>query len=322
MRKRTHEEYVEIVRVQGNSEYEVLGRYVDSHTKIKMKHKICGYEWEQAPTGFISKKSRCMRCGYVNMKKKQRKTNSYFSQEVSELVGDEYLFLDKYVNNTTKLSVRHEKCGHVYTVIPRDFLSGRRCPDCKGKRISEGVKRCPEDFANEFEVLSKGEYQLIGTYSKAIDKIEMKHVTCGHVFLMAPIKFTGGNRCPKCKSSKGERHIVDFLTEENIPFETQWRSDECKRVRPLPFDVAILGSSNVPKILIEYEGEQHYRVVPFFGGEEGFIKRKENDATKEEFCKRKGIPLISIPYYEDITKYEAIILDLYANLEPSAREIA
>ena len=62
----------------------------------------------------------------------RRKTNKEFQQEVFDLVGNEYTFLDTYVNKRTKIRVKHNKCGHVYAVLPTNFLRGSRCPSCFG----------------------------------------------------------------------------------------------------------------------------------------------------------------------------------------------
>ena len=58
------------------------------------------------------------------------KTDAQFKQEIKDLVGDEYTFLDSYVNAKTKLRIKHNKCNNVYEVRPNDFLNGKRCPFC------------------------------------------------------------------------------------------------------------------------------------------------------------------------------------------------
>src|SRR5690606_661185 len=46
------------------------------------------------------------------------------------LVGDEYVFLDEYKTSATKICVKHNICGHEYSVTPNGFLKGNRCPKC------------------------------------------------------------------------------------------------------------------------------------------------------------------------------------------------
>ena len=53
-------------------------------------------------------------------------------------------------------------------------------------------------------------------------------------------------------------------------------------------------------LLIEYQGEQHKKVVDFFGGEEGFKIRQEHDNRKKKYAKEHNIQLLEIWYNEDI----------------------
>lgn len=47
---------------------------------------------------------------------------------------------------------------------------------------------------------------------------------------------------------------------------------------------------------IEYQGIQHYRPVPFFGGEETLIARWELDRQKKQLCEESRVRLIEWPY--------------------------
>ena len=42
--------------------------------------------------------------------------------------------MDSYVNNNTKLRVKHSKCGNVYSVSPSNFKQGYRCPYCSSPK--------------------------------------------------------------------------------------------------------------------------------------------------------------------------------------------
>ena len=54
------------------------------------------------------------------------------------------------------------------------------------------------------------------------------------------------------------------------------------------------------KILIEADGQQHYKMKEFFGGIEGFIKQQKHDRLKTEYCTNNGYHLIRIKYNEDV----------------------
>ena len=58
---RGHEEFTRIVKEDTQDEYEVLERYMNSHTPIKMKHNLCGHVWKVYPGHFV-RGSRCPGC--------------------------------------------------------------------------------------------------------------------------------------------------------------------------------------------------------------------------------------------------------------------
>ena len=60
----------------------------------------------------------------------KRKTNTQLKQEVYNLVGNEYTFLDNYQGAKIKVRVKHNKCKHIYMVTPSNFIGGQRCPYC------------------------------------------------------------------------------------------------------------------------------------------------------------------------------------------------
>lgn len=51
---------------------------------------------------------------------------------------------------------------------------------------------------------------------------------------------------------------------------------------------------------IEYNGQQHYEAVDFFGGAEGLRKRQELDARKAALCSENGVRLFIVRYDEDM----------------------
>lgn len=65
----------------------------------------------------------------------------------------------------------------------------------------------------------------------------------------------------------------------------------------MSYDIFITGLN----IAIEYQGKQHFEPVEFFGGEEGFKKTVERDKLKKEISDNKGIKLVYINYWEEIT---------------------
>ncbi|MEX0134930.1 DUF2726 domain-containing protein [Bacillus nitratireducens] len=107
----------------------------------------------------------------------------------------------------------------------------------------------------------------------------------------------GVKGCSNCKESKGEKQINDCLESNNLKFKRQFWFDNCRATLPLPFDFVVFNEDEII-CAIEYDGEQHYKVIPHFGGEAGLQKRKNRDEIKTNYCKENNIPLIRIPYWE------------------------
>lgn len=63
---------------------------------------------------------------------KARLTTEEVRNEMWDLVGDEYTVLSEYVNATTPIIVRHNKCKREYPVRWNNFKHGKRCALCKG----------------------------------------------------------------------------------------------------------------------------------------------------------------------------------------------
>lgn len=96
-------------------------------------------------------------------------------------------------------------------------------------------------------------------------------------------------------SSLGEDYISLILEKNNISFVKEKSFDTCvsKRNTLLRFDFFL----EKDKILIEYDGLQHFQPIDIFGGEKRFKMQQENDAIKNEWCKKNGYVLIRVPYY-------------------------
>lgn len=125
----------------------------------------------------------------------------------------------------------------------------------------------------------------------------------GHKFKMSFEKFyNAGHRCMKCSESKGEREITRILSQYNIKSISQYKFDDCKFKQCLPFDFYLPDYN----ILIEYDGEQHYKIFDYFGGLDKFVDTKIRDTIKNEYCNKNNIKLIRIPYW-DYNKIEDIL---------------
>jgi Zn ribbon nucleic-acid-binding protein len=186
--KKTTEQFKLDVLAAVGSEYTVLDEYINNKTKIMIRHEKCGREYSVRPDTLISSKSKCKLCSL-------RKSDEQFKTEVLDLVGDEYIFHDKYETNEKKLNVTHMTCGHKYSVSPVRFIMGQRCPVCS-RALS---KKSQPKYEADVKALVGDEYLVIGNYINNKEKILMKHNFCGKTFETLPTNFLFlGNRCPDC----------------------------------------------------------------------------------------------------------------------------
>ncbi len=272
----------------------------DEYENIKQKLLIkcwrCGEVFEQSFSGFrYSLHKACRKCRYFLGGRKSAKATDEFRQEVYELEGNEYTVLGEYIDASTKVKIRHNKCGHVYYVLPRAFLEqGNRCPNCNPKK-----KKTHKEFCNEVYDLVGDEYTVIDKYRNAMDKIRIKHNVCKSVWRTSPNNFLSGTRCPYCYRSKGEDRIANILSMNNIEYQGEYIFEDCIHIEPLRFDF-YLSQYNM---CVEYDGEQHFKPCGF--GEkdaskviEKFNMVQKRDEIKNQYCKDNNIKLIRIPYYE------------------------
>lgn len=112
------------------------------------------------------------------------------------------------------------------------------------------------------------------------------------------VKYTNLNHGHDCIAAKstGEAIVEAYLKELNISFLTQRRTLPCVNPRTqsvLPYDIEI----RQKKLLIEIQGDQHYRYIPHFHGtEENFQYQQWKDSYKKKYAEYMGYQLLYIDY--------------------------
>jgi hypothetical protein len=143
VKKKTTEQFKKEVYDLVGDEYEILGEYVNSYTKIRIKHTKCGHIYEVTPANFL-RGSKCPKCS-------RKKTHEQFIKEVFNLVGNEYTVIGEYINSKNKVSIKHNKCGYEWEVYPNNFLQGTRCPICKSFKGEQKIAKYLTKFGIKFE---------------------------------------------------------------------------------------------------------------------------------------------------------------------------
>lgn len=119
---------------------------------------------------------------------------------------------------------------------------------------------------------------------------------CGNQCIVTISKLTSGEKtnCGCERQSKGELKIKNLLKINNINFIEQYSFDTCRFIntnKKAKFDFYVNNS-----YLIEFYGEQHFKISDISKWKEKSICIQEHDKYKNQWCKDNNIPLIRIPY--------------------------
>jgi len=287
--KKSNEEFLKQVKELVNNEYIFLEEYSGTNLPIKCIHNECNYIWKITPSHFLNGK-RCPKCQIKIRSRKQTKNKDIFLKEVKKLVGDEYTFLEDYINSTTKLKIIHNKCGHKYSIRPQNFLNGTRCPVCNGN-----IKVTHKEFVKKVKNLVKNEYTFREEYKNNKTPLKVIHNKCTHEYHVTPHNFIDSSRrCSKCGKSKKfsnkEKSLSKFIKK-------------VYNKRIIENDRTILDGKEIDiylpdlKIGIEYCGL-------YWHSDKRVGKNYHLDKLK--LCHKKGIRLIQI--FEDEWDYKNKIL--------------
>ena len=206
-----------------------------------------------------------------------------------------------YTNQYNKVTVTCDKHNYTWTPIAKDLMRGHGCPLCgKEAGIQKQILGLQE-FIQRASLIHNNKYD----YSKVqyVNNRTKVEIICPEhgSFYQIPDKHIGKAQqgCPKCKnqSSKGELTIQNFLINNNINFIQQYPIeylDNKTKITKIDF---YLPDYNY---FIEYNGEQHYVPVEYFGGTLKFEKQQRRDSYVRNYCNKTNIKLIEISYKENI----------------------
>jgi len=267
--------------------------------KIEFTHKICNNKFKMTYCNFIQGQG-CPYC-YGNHKK-------YNYNVVKNLIENEnYTLLSKeYINSHEKLKIQDNVNHKIIFISLDDWNSGVR---------TNRTVFTPQQLAND---INKFDSEYISTdYSAnhAHDMLEIKHITCNHIFKMQYNNFKNGQRCPICSIknadgniSKAVKQIINILEEKCIDFELEKKIDDLKVNRKLRYDFYIPSKN----LLLEYQGQQHfiYYSTGYFTKEK-FDEIQRNDLLKLNYAKINNFNIEYINYNENIDEKLQSILNKY-----------
>lgn len=302
--------------VEDNSDCKLLtDEYKNFETKMVFRCS-CGNLFETTFEKFkLRNKRQCNKCG---RKKNTQKLNIEDVKRFIEIESNSgcKLISDIYVSAHQKLEIIC-KCGRLFSTSFNHFKSDvvRQCKICSEETRAMKRRLNYDEIKYFIEVESGSGCKLLSkTYKNSKTKIRIR-CKCGNEFttLFSIFRDYDKRECHVCSqknnlTSKGELKIEEWMIKNGIAYDTQVTFRDCRNEKVLPFDFVVYNNKSHQKIklIIEYDGKQHYGIGLFGGTEEEMLKNFErvrvNDQIKNSYCFKKAISLLRIPY----TKYAKI----------------
>lgn len=281
----------------------LISDYVDSKSKVKLKHKTKGFIWEVMPKDLNGKRQ----CKELIQEKKCWSTRKLTKEQIQVKLDDKYgigiyTILDdsSNVNQKEKIRFRHNICGNIFysSISLMLYTNKLGCNICYTKK-AKSISNIQSDLN---KITLKGEYTVLDSFIKdGHTYIKVQHncsICNNYTFTIRASRH--GQRCPKCNfinnDSKSEKFIENFLKDNYIKYEKERSFDDCKYKSKLRFDFFLPDFNTI----IEYDGIQHFKEIPFFKNSLQEIQKR--DIIKNNYCIDKGIKLIRINYKQDLSK--------------------
>ena len=292
-----------------------VDEYKNMETSIKLKCLIDGCEWEDKPILVLTRNISCPVCITEKEKqdaifREQRKNvkkginpNTLTNEKVDErLKRSNIQRIGNYVNNITKIEFKclKEGCGHTWKTTPNIIINkthGKRpsrCPKCSNHII------ITDDIIDQR--LKNRPIKRIGTFINGSTKSTFLCLNpkCNNIWDTTPARlFNAKVGCPKCCYLKSERMveniIKDYVKYDYFEAHRKFYFNNKNYVPDFYLEI------NNKKIIIEYNGQQHYMPVRFNGRSiekaiTVYEKQVKRDNDLKKYCQENDIYILEIPY--------------------------
>ena len=263
--------------------------------------------WEVIAANHIIGKSGCPTCHSKRFVENAKKINTLTTEDFIAMSvkahGYKYDYSNTvYSHSNEKVYIVCRKHGE-FSQTARLHMVGKGCPKCANEHKSELASTNGDELLERFTELHGNRY----TYSlpqklKYNDKIE---ITCKEhgVFKQLVRVHLDQKGCPKCSLSKGENAVALWLERNGFDFQVQYPIKDSFNNTTLRFDFYV----DALKMLIEYDGQQHFFPVNFGGMSDDKAASvhemiKKRDSYKDDWAISNDFNLLRIRYDEDVAK--------------------
>jgi len=254
--------------------------YQHNGTSLNIKCKICDYIFKNSLGNLNIAQQGCPKCAGV-----VPPTN----EEILDLLKKKkIIWLDQengYKNQGSMMSFKCEICNYQWQTSFNSIKNqDSGCAKCS-KCMKYDIK-----FVNDF--CKDKPFKVLSTeYKDAHAPLEFSCNICNYYWKTDFAHIQNRNTgCPNCSSEKTEKLCRSYLEKKlNILFP--------KTSAPWLNQLQLDGYNEQLNLAFEYNGLQHYKLVPFFHKtEEDFKTQQARDKLKRKILKQRGIKLLDIPY--------------------------
>lgn len=245
-------------------------------------------------------------CGCRRKELAEEQTIDVLGKQYGRLLPIEYISLEKPVKVKCLC-----KCGKETIVAKSDLMAGhtQSCGCLQKERAREANEADYTDVVTETAIkfIKRVRQTKTGQWIW-----QGRCLICDDVLEGVPSILIHKKRigCGRHKISSGEMLIENILKETKVKYKPEYTFENCRDKYVLPFDFVVFNDDGSIKLLIEYDGRQHYDSIPFFGGDEAFKVRQCHDKIKSQYCIDHNIPLLRLPYYLSNDEIKEKILNI------------
>lgn len=277
---------------------------ITSKTIVKIRCNKHNHIWYPTAERILRLNRWCRKCSDDD----KRYSYNYVKSVIEEKDGT--LLSASYENVNKPIGVRCNKCNHEWDTLFIRVLNGSWCAKCAGnKRYT--YEEATHIIQNNGGILLTNKID----YVNATTKLNVRCITCNHTWYPVLHSILTNHWCPNCKTKNQTKltEIVKDLFKTKVlsnytDFKWLQNRDKCGTQR---LDIYVPSI----KLVIEYDGEQHFRPVKFSQSvshkkaNDIFNDQKRRDRKKNRRIKSHPEDVsvfIRIPYTEPITKENVI----------------
>jgi endogenous inhibitor of DNA gyrase (YacG/DUF329 family) len=255
--------------------------YKNVSSKVEIICPVHGSFWQRLVNHYIHGND-CPKCS----KSKEKNTLEDFISKSKAVHGDNYDYSKVvYETNQSMVIIGCKKHGE-FVQRAASHISGYACKKCVFEKRLLSL--------NEFIYKAKAVHGDKFDYSKVVytgNKNHVKVICPQHgAFRVTPNAHVSSKTgCALCMESKGERAVELFLKKYGFDFIREYK------IKPYLYRYDFF----IPEfnIFIEFNGHQHYKPVPIFGGEKEHLLLKERDKIKKDLIDQNNGELIILTYF-------------------------